>query len=633
MNDDNKQFLTRHAEALSDFHSIPDEGKFTDVQLVGLTTHPKRAVKIAEKEQCVCASLTKLVEAIENRDFAMVQDLIEPAQLEIYSIIDGTSLSTTKANGVGIDLDFARRTAAKWKANQDEIQKRFEESQQFQLSLDRYDFAWNAWSGTWKNIALSRNGSLIGEVGEGDLTASLNGLVEVIRDRGYIDNLPLAVERFDPSYCDGTDDEEEAHAVKILLQTLNAVASGTGAGEVAAALLSLDPLPPLFRAGSIRHLLRIADLWPNHCENCERIQPPKTFDCQRCLNCVDIEGKLGAIFRCIAMGDKINAKEKIEAPTVDQLFPFWSDWRTKLQSAFPGANGDIALMNRWTNYMEKVKGIQPLSWQYIPFSDASKLLPTIDSPTQDLESGSAVASFRPEDCDDDLWFQLNFFIEAMEEQPGKAWYPIEHWNIATPTEAKYLQNIEQLSEKAGWEPFVFASDEGLGIRRINGETVCCKRAPLSFSKDVAGGEAVLSALRAWRAKRSRELQERYSGTRGEEPNHGDVPSPQEGPEGPAMRILNLYSNNIADERMKDASKILAGDGSTNDKLEQIDAIFPIPPTASAEALGKAFGVSRQAVASTSWWRKKRRGASDDLSEKRREIHEGRAKMRDDINDE
>lgn len=107
MNDDNKQFLTRHADALRKFHDIPDDGKFTNAQLVELTTHPRRAIKIAAKEQCDCSSLTKLVEAIESRDFAKLRELIEPARLEIYSIIDGTSPGTNKVNGTGMDLDFA----------------------------------------------------------------------------------------------------------------------------------------------------------------------------------------------------------------------------------------------------------------------------------------------------------------------------------------------------------------------------------------------------------------------------------------------------------------------------------------------------------------------------------------------
>ncbi|TWT69447.1 hypothetical protein [Crateriforma conspicua] len=372
MNDDNKQFLVRHADALRTLHDIPNDGKFTDAQLVELTTHPKRAIRIAGKEGCDCSNLTKLVEAIESRDFAALGELIEPARLEVYEMIDDTSPVTKTTNGAPIDLDFARRAAAKSQAKRDEEAKHFKNGQQFQGALDRYNIAWNAWSGTWENIALSRAGMLAGEAGKEDLAAALNGLVEVIRDRGFIDNLPIAVERFDPSYCDGTDDEEEAEAVKILLGLLNAVASGTDAGEVADALLAIEPLPLLFRAGSARRLLRIVDQWPNHCAHCGRIQRPKSFDSNRCPDCLSTEGTLFALFNHIHRVESDPSKEESSA---DRLFPFWCGWRMQLQTAFPGADGDLAIMRKWIEYLTNTKGMQRLAWQFIKFGDAANMIP------------------------------------------------------------------------------------------------------------------------------------------------------------------------------------------------------------------------------------------------------------------
>ncbi len=163
--------------------------------------------------------------------------------------------------------------------------KQFEDSQQFQRVLDRYNLAWDSWSGTWGNIAMIRYNNLNGESGEDDLATALSDLLAAIRDRGFTDNLPIAVERFDPSYCDGTVDKEEAYAVKFVLGMLNVIAGGTDATEVARAVLSVNPLRPLFRAESARHLLRIADQWPVHCESCECIQPPPSFGLSRCPEC------------------------------------------------------------------------------------------------------------------------------------------------------------------------------------------------------------------------------------------------------------------------------------------------------------------------------------------------------------
>ena len=427
---------------------------------------------------------------------------------------------SAKVNGSGIDLDFARRAAAKSKAKRDEEQKRFDESQRYRRAVDRYNIAWDAWSGTWENIVLSRNGSLIGEAGEEDLAAALDGLVEVIRDRGYIDQLPLAAERFDPSYCDGTGNEEEANAVKIVLQALNTVASGTDAGEVAAALLSLDDdeLPRLCRAGSIRRLLRVADQWPVCCENCGVTQPPHSFEDNRCPDCASTVGTLVSLFKHIRRADTDPSKQ---VSSTDSLFLFWSGWREKLQAVFPGTDGDLALMHKWIEYLETTKEMERHAWQLIKFAEADALLPpvmsvareqysTANTPTQGFDSAAAGVSFAPENCDDDLWNQLDVCIRAMEKANGGAYGLIYQRNFGDHPHAKYLQNINQLAEQAGWEPFVFPRDDGLEVVRISGGKAFCRRLRGSFSRDEVGGEAVLSALRAWREKRTAELQSKHN---------------------------------------------------------------------------------------------------------------------------
>ncbi|MGB7329543.1 MAG: hypothetical protein WBD31_32010 [Rubripirellula sp.] len=95
-----------------------------------------------------------------------------------------------------------------------------------------------------------------------------------------------------------------------------------------------------------------------------------------------------------------------------------------------------------------------------------------------------------------------------------------------------------------------------------------------------------------------------------------------------FRLFNLYSDNVAEERMRAAHNILNGDGSINDKLEKIDAIFPIPASASGEALGRVFDVTRQAIAKTDWWEQNRKGKAEERVETRRSSHNSRAKRRD-----
>ena len=58
----------------------------------------------------------------------------------------------------------------------------------------------------------------------------------------------------------------------------------------------------------------------------------------------------------------------------------------------------------------------------------------------------------------------------------------------------------------------------------------------------------------------------------------------------AFRLLNIYTNGVADEQFVKASNVLIDDTLTiNERLSKIDNLLPIPPTASAEKLGKAAG--------------------------------------------
>ncbi|QDV44985.1 hypothetical protein Enr13x_48580 [Stieleria neptunia] len=115
---------------------------------------------------------------------------------------------------------------------------------------------------------------------------------------------------------------------------------------------------------------------------------------------------------------------------------------------------------------------------------------------------------RPEVCDDDLWLQLDVCIRAMETVKGGAYGLISKWKIGTNSDAKYLKNINQLADEAGWTPFVFSHEEGLKVLRVGGGEAFCRHHRDSYSRDEVGGEEVLSALRAWREKRADELRAR-----------------------------------------------------------------------------------------------------------------------------
>ena len=91
-------------------------------------------------------------------------------------------------------------------------------------------------------------------------------------------------------------------------------------------------------------------------------------------------------------------------------------------------------------------------------------------------------------------------------------------------------------------------------------------------------------------------------------------------------LLRVFTNRLADDRIKKAARLLSdGQLTTNEKLTRIDALIPLPPTASAEQLGEMLGVTKQAVLKTDWWIQNRRGEKDNEIGRRRAGHQKRAK--------
>jgi hypothetical protein len=96
-----------------------------------------------------------------------------------------------------------------------------------------------------------------------------------------------------------------------------------------------------------------------------------------------------------------------------------------------------------------------------------------------------------------------------------------------------------------------------------------------------------------------------------------LPPPQPLPEPALAALLRVYTNGVADERLRQAAQILTDDTLTaHEKLTKIDGLIRFPPTASAEQLGAMLGVSKQAVMKTVWWCKNRRGMTDEEIERR-----------------
>jgi hypothetical protein len=203
---------------------------------------------------------------------------------------------------------------------------------------------------------------------------------------------------------------------------------------------------------------------------------------------------------------------------VEAHYPQWSQWKTRLADYI--ANDDASdhdLWRSWVNYVRRKHGLDRATFLRIQIDDAETLLPPANtflareqdnlSQTRNHDSNVVATgtAFRPEASDDDLWLQLDICIRALEAVAGAACVVIRDWNIGTESDSRYLKNINELATKAGWKPFVFPREHGLEVVRTNGETAFCYYHRDSCSVDDVGGEAVLSALRAWREKRTGEL--------------------------------------------------------------------------------------------------------------------------------
>jgi len=96
----------------------------------------------------------------------------------------------------------------------------------------------------------------------------------------------------------------------------------------------------------------------------------------------------------------------------------------------------------------------------------------------------------------------------------------------------------------------------------------------------------------------------------------------------AQRLLNLFTDGLADERFASAKDILEDDKLTADgKLKKIDSLLRIPNTSSSRQLGRFLGITKTAVQNTDWWIKNRKGEKANLIGRRHDVHGERAKQR------
>jgi len=94
-----------------------------------------------------------------------------------------------------------------------------------------------------------------------------------------------------------------------------------------------------------------------------------------------------------------------------------------------------------------------------------------------------------------------------------------------------------------------------------------------------------------------------------------------------IRLLSVYTNGLADERLGRVGNVLNDDKlSMDEKLWKIDVLMPIPPTVSAAKLGKALGVSKTAVQKTTWYLQKCKGQKDNEIGRRQEQHRQRGQQ-------
>jgi hypothetical protein len=102
------------------------------------------------------------------------------------------------------------------------------------------------------------------------------------------------------------------------------------------------------------------------------------------------------------------------------------------------------------------------------------------------------------------------------------------------------------------------------------------------------------------------------------------PAPTPATDAPSLPLLRVFTNGIVDERIQNAALVLADSKLTaNEKLTKIDGLMPLPATASAEQLGEMLGVTKQAVMKTEWWRKNRRGETEEEIDRRFDEHKKR----------
>ncbi len=97
------------------------------------------------------------------------------------------------------------------------------------------------------------------------------------------------------------------------------------------------------------------------------------------------------------------------------------------------------------------------------------------------------------------------------------------------------------------------------------------------------------------------------------------------PEDPhLLRIVQVFTNGVFDERFAKAIVVVASAMKVDDKLTELDALIPIPATASAEQLGEMLKVSKQAVWKTDWWIRNRKGEKESEIGRRRTKYKKRA---------
>lgn len=95
----------------------------------------------------------------------------------------------------------------------------------------------------------------------------------------------------------------------------------------------------------------------------------------------------------------------------------------------------------------------------------------------------------------------------------------------------------------------------------------------------------------------------------------------------AIRLLNVFTNGLADERLKRAGDVLNNkELRVEEKLWKIDELMPIPPTVSAANLGKMLGASKTAIQKTKWYVQKRKGQKANEVARRQEQYTRRGKL-------